>query len=661
MSLPAPSTDTGTDKGAPISADDAVTALADYAALSLHDGVVYGVRYEPHSGRNRLCRFQEGQAQSLLPERFSVRSRVHEYGGGAWCRGGTRWLFVNDEDQQIWQLDAGATEPSRVTTHLNTRFADLHWDRHRHRLIAVSEQHGGCDSHAERAHASDEPINRLVAIDLQGQLTVLAEGADFYSSPALSPDGRYLAWIEWDHPQQPWRGTRLCRVALDRAGRAGSRQLLSDIDAAWAQPRFSRNGVLHAVVDRDNWWRIERYDGVRFVPLPGAAPERTEFTTAPWQFGLATYGWSDDGTLYATGQRDGYSTLYRYRSACWEPLTLTLPATRLHALCSDGERLACVAECADRLPAVLMLHPAPDANTRPDCTLVQGGEQPTTRISVPRLCRIRLPHAATTDIPCFLYRPQPSGDDRPRPLLIWLHGGPTAATAPVYRPAIQYWTQRGFMVADVNYRGSTGFGRDYRLQLAGQWGRADVEDVEAVARQLIEQGLADPEAIFIRGNSAGGYTTLAALAHSALFVGGASLYGVSDPARLNAVTHKFESRYLHWLIADPAIDPARYRQRSPLHNAAAIRVPVIFFQGEKDRVVLPEQTRQMVAQLRENGVEVEAHYFADEGHGFRKAGNQARVLAREWAFYRRLMGQVLPRARMIGIKRSGNSGPLASS
>jgi dipeptidyl aminopeptidase/acylaminoacyl peptidase len=209
----------------------------------------------------------------------------------------------------------------------------------------------------------------------------------------------------------------------------------------------------------------------------------------------------------------------------------------------------------------------------------------------------------------------------------------------VLKPAIQYWTQRGFMIADVNYRGSTGYGRDYRLQLAGQWGITDVEDVDAIACRLIEQGRAQPDAIFIRGNSAGGYTTLSTLCRSTRFSGGASLYGVSDPARLNRLTHKFESRYLHWLIGNPTSEPERYTSRSPLMQAHRVSAPVIFFQGEQDKVVLPEQTRRMAQSLSENGIRVETHYFPDEAHGFRQPENQAQVLERELAFYRSIMGQ----------------------
>lgn len=611
----------------PISAADAVESIHDYAALRFHKGALYGVSFDAATGRNRLCRFEAGQAVSLLPDHVSVRSRVHEYGGGGWCLADERICYVNDADQQVWWLNIeGDSKPLPLTDRPETRFADLHHDSHHNRLLAISECH---------SEHTDEPVNRLVGIDLNtGAVSTLAEGADFYSSPALSPNGRQLAWVEWSHPQQPWRCTRLMRATLNEQGGVEQVDQLSDQDeAAWAQPRFSPGGQLHAVVDRDNWWRIEALTDTGFVPLHHSTtpvvPERTEFTTAPWQFGISTYGWNAEHDLLALGQCDGYTGLWRFNAAGWATMDVNLMPARLHSLCCSGPHLGCVAEFADRLPAIISIDTDSSADDPDQCTILFGGEHPAYTPCLPLSHHIPVPY--------FLYRPTTAHADQPLPLVIWTHGGPTATTAPIFKPAIQYWTQRGFMIADVNYRGSTGYGRDYRMQLAGQWGITDVEDVEAVAHMLIQQGLADPDAIFIRGNSAGGYTTLSALCRSDLFSGGVSLYGVSDPSRLNQLTHKFESRYLHWLIGDPAIEPARYTARSPLNNADQINTPVIFFQGEHDNVVLPEQTRSMAERLTANGVRVETHYFDNEAHGFRHPDNQATVLEQELAFYRSII------------------------
>ena len=634
MIPPSPSVTTATPVSLPkaeslLSAKDAVATIQDYAALRFYQGSVLGISFDASSGRNRLCRFDSGRAVSLLPDTFSVRSRVHEYGGGAWCLAGDQACFVNDSDQDIWLTSLiTCTEPQPLTRQPRTRFADIQPDLCRNRLLAISEMH---------AEQGGEPVNRLVCVDFTtGLVTTLAEGADFYSSPALSPDGRQLAWIEWDHPQQPWRCTRLVWAQLNSQGQIAQQRVLSDEqDAAWAQPRFAPNGQLHVVVDRDNWWRIEALTTDGFMPVADGAPSRTEFTTAPWQLGLSTYGWNHEGELLALGQTEGYTCLWRHEGQHWQPVELGVIPARLHALSCEGQRIACVAEFSDRHPAILNIDTQLTADD-PDQTLIlHGGQAPAYAVSLPLSLSASVQNV---QVPYFLYRPTGVPADQPRPLVIWTHGGPTATTAPVLKPAIQYWTQRGFMIADVNYRGSTGYGRNYRMQLEHQWGISDVQDVEAVAKTLIEQGMADAKAIFIRGNSAGGYTTLSALCHSSLFSAGASLYGVSDPARLNQITHKFESRYLHWLIADPDAQPERYRERSPLNYAEHIKVPVIFFQGEQDKVVLPEQTRSMVERLKAKGTPVETHYFPNEAHGFRQPENQAAVLETELAFYRKLIG-----------------------
>ncbi|GGB93031.1 peptidase S9 [Marinobacterium zhoushanense] len=610
----------------PISATDAVKAIQEYAALRTQGGRVYGISFDSRSGQNRLCLFRQGEAISLLPSAFSVRSRVHEYGGGGWCLSNSNAFFVNDSDQQVWCLSLEEGVVRRLTDLPDSRFADLVFDACRQRLIAICETH---QSDAEK------PVNRLVSIGGDGRLRVLAEGADFYASPTLSPDGSQLAWVEWNHPNQPWTYTRLYLAALTENGHSMDCREVSDCVGAWAQPRFSPEGELHVVIDRQNWWRIERFNGVSFTPLPGDEPADTEFTTAPWQFGIATYGWDDAGQLYAIGQHQGYSGLFRHAGDRWQRLHLDVPATRLHSLTLADDKICCIAEYSSRCPAVLCLYGEVGSATLFSDALY-GGAVPDYPVTNPEPGATPLQPSGA--VPYFLYRPDASGVT-PLPLVIYTHGGPTAATAPTFKPGIQFWTQRGFMIADINYRGSTGYGRDYRMQLEGQWGVADVEDVIAVALDLIERQLADPAAIFIRGNSAGGFTTLSALTKSKLFTGGASLYGVSDPARLNEVTHKFESHYLHWLIGDPIVHAMRYDQRSPLNNAERISAPVIFFQGERDRVVLPEQTRLMAERLSAKGLSVESHFFDDEAHGFRKAENQAQVLEQELAFYLQLLRQ----------------------
>lgn len=628
-----------------LTATEAVAATVEYGSVQAHAGLVFWVAYDPHTGCNRLHSLdtQHRSMTCLTPDGMSVRSRVHEYGGGAWSiigRTGRNSLeatarlvaWVNDQDQQIWLTTLPTSTAStqaeplpelksdRLTAQPGTRFADLTYDAVRHRLLAVTEIH---------AKAGEEPRNLLVAICLSsGTLSELASGADFYAAPTLSPDGRWLAWLEWDHPQQPWLNTSVWMCDLEQPDQAAIEMTSPHKQVAWLQPRFSPNGELLAVGDMDNWWNLFRLSKDA-PPMPLSETQRAEFTQAPWQLGQCSYGWNTQGELLAIAQAEGYSTLRRYQPdhQCW--YLLPLPFSRLHSLALAGDHAFMVAECSERSAGIILL----DLRTN-HWRYLCGGAQPGYTLSLPQTLGCPLDNGDT--LPFFYYPPQkthlmPATGDVPA-LIMLIHGGPTSSTAPVLNPRIQYWTQRGFAVADLNYRGSCGYGRDYRLMLQSRWGVADAEDAEKVADWLVSQGLADAGALFIRGQSAGGYTVLMVLLRSQRWCAGASLYGVSDLQRLAQTTHKFESCYLNWLIGDPD-DQELFRQRSPYYLADGWKTPVIFFQGGKDRVVPPEQTLRLQERLQQAGVTVEACIFEEEGHGFRLASHQQQVLEQEMAFY----------------------------
>ncbi|GGO85618.1 peptidase S9 [Marinobacterium nitratireducens] len=596
-------------------------AQRDYAALKLGRDGLYWVQYCPEDGRNRIVQLSGGRQRMLTPEGFSVRSRVHEYGGGAWCLAGDRLLFVNDEDQQIWlqplSCQGRVVPPLRVTDTPDCRYGDLLWDPHRRLVIAVAEQ-----------HAQDGVHNRLVAVSPHsGQQRVLAQGHDFYSSPSLSPDGRFLAWLAWDHPHQPWTATRLYRAVLERDGRCHAAELMAGKDATESlfQPGFDDDGVLHVVSDRGGWWNLYRLANGRWRNV---CPLDAEFGVAQWQLGLSTWTSPEPGRYGCSLIVNGAGRLLDIGRG-GEARRLVAGFSLFRSLCSDSRRLYAIAEAPDRQVAVIAVDRESGA-----LEILAGGERPDHALSSPEAFHCDV---GAERVHGFFYPPLEAGAAAP-PLLIMTHGGPTATSYPVYRPALQYWTGRGFAVLDLNYRGSAGFGRAYRHRLAGSWGQTDVEDVAAAIGALVERGAVDPARILIRGNSAGGYTTLNALASLGNIRAGASLYGVADPGALRQVTHKFESHYLDWLLGDPEREAQLYRSRSPLHRAEAIRCPVIFFQGARDAVVLPDQTRRMHEALKARGVATELHLFEDEAHGFRLAANQIRVLERELAFYRDQIG-----------------------
>lgn len=586
----------------PFSAAQAVAAGTDFAELQLGAHGVFWNEYRPEDAACRIWHWRDGMAKRLTPDGFSVRSRVYEYGGGAFCLTPDGVVFVNEADQQMYQqaLDG---EPVALTS-TDCRYGDLQFAAGR--VLAVEEQQ---DRH------------RLVAIDLAtGTRKVLAEGADFYASPTLSPDGQRLAWIEWSRPHQPWTSTRLMIAEGDFSAPrciAGEQ-----IEESIQQPRFDADGRLYCLTDRGGYWQpwVETSDGLHALPSAEA-----DHAPAPWQLGGCTWlpvgdqflaSWSEDGFgRLALGDEDFSGDYSRFRH-----------------LAMDQQFIYCIAATPVSPSAVIAIDRVSHA-----VKILAGGVAPLPAERISRPQTLRYP-SGSGEAHGFFY-PAMSGEAKP-PLVVFIHGGPTSACYPILDPRIQYWTQRGFAVADLNYRGSSGYGREYRQALHLRWGEVDVEDACAVVSYLADQGLIDGDRAFIRGGSAGGYTTLCALAFRQVFRAGASLYGVSDPVALARATHKFEGDYLDWLIGDPEGDAERYAARTPLLHADNIRVPVIFFQGELDAVVVPQQTRDMVAALEHNGIPVEAHYYPDERHGFRRAANQAHALEQEWTFYRRVMGLV---------------------
>ncbi|MHA6198595.1 S9 family peptidase [Pseudomonas wadenswilerensis] len=587
------------------SAQQAVAAGTDFAELEAGRHGLFWNEFRPRDGACRIWHWRDGQARCLTPDGFSVRSRVYEYGGRSFCLADDGLVFVNEADQQLYRQDLDGCQP-RALTEGERRYGDLVWADGR--VLAVEES---------------GTTHRLVAI-AERTREILAEGADFYASPTLSDDGQRLAWIEWSRPDQPWTVTRLYVRGADGqtrcvAGDSGPAQSLQ-------QPRFDAEGRLYCLSDLNGFWQPWGETAQGWQPLPA---EAADHAAAPWQLGASTWLPVEGGYL-ATWFEQGFSRL-GLRKADGALEAIVSDYSRFRCLDLDDDFIYAVA-ASPVLPAAVIAIDRHDHSVQ----VLAGGVAPLRADQVSRPRGFTYP-SGDGEAHGFFY-PAMNGR-KPAPLIVFVHGGPTSACYPVLDPRIQYWAQRGFAVADLNYRGSSGYGRAYRQALHLRWGEIDVEDACAAVLHLAGEGLIDPYQAFIRGGSAGGYTTLCALAFQDVFRGGASLYGVSDPLALARATHKFEGDYLDWLIGDPERDAERYRERTPLLHAGNIRVPVIFFQGELDAVVVPEQTRSMLAALKANGVETEGHFYAGERHGFRRAENLAHALEEEWKFYRRILDQ----------------------
>ncbi|WP_172962225.1 alpha/beta hydrolase family protein [Hydrocarboniclastica marina] len=616
----------------------AVAAAREYAEVMASDAGVFWLEYDPATASQFLSHCKSGQgesrAQPFSPPERSIRSRVNEYGGGAFCLGPAAAFYVDDKTQQIFRQAFDADQPESLTREGSSRFGDLFYDTAYQRLLCVRERHS--KAVARDNAATDEIVvtQDIVAIDPEtGRITPFVSGADFYAAPRVSTDGTGAAWVEWSLPHMPWDRSRLATAVLADGMPSDVRfgNFAASGDHSVLQPTFDASGVLWCVSDHGGWWqpyRMRTPDDWVAVDVAAA-----DHALPPTQLGHRQFALFEDGQLALSWLEEGRMQM-EYR-ANGTSRRLMSQYSLFRYLCSHQDKLYCVAGSPTRTTAVLEIDPATGAHR-----VLAGDTQPLAESTVaqPQAFSFPVPGGATGH--GFFYPAtvdDAAGASSLAPIIIMTHGGPTAATYPVFNPLIQFWTQRGFAVADLNYRGSSGYGRAYRQLLHQQWGVADAEDVIAALDELDRLKWCDCARAFIRGSSAGGFTTLSVLARSDRFLGGCSLYGVSDPWALRSATHRFESRYLDWLIAGPD-HPEVYHERSPLANAHRICTPVIFFQGGQDQVVVPAQTETMVEALSAQGLQVEVHYYPKEGHGFRAAQTREHALEQELAFFRHQLG-----------------------
>ena len=584
-------------------------------------------------GRNVIvCRSRDGAVRDITPADFNVRTRVHEYGGAAYTVDDGTVYFSNFADQKIYrQARNGSPQPLTAAGYL---YADSRLDPKRERLIVVREDHT----------APGEPVNTIVSVPTtptgpgpKAPDTVLVSGADFYSDPILNPAGDQLAWLQWDHPNMPWDGTELwlADVAADGSLITPRRVAGSDSDSIF-QPEWSPDGTLFFVSDRTGYWNLYRHrDGGVDALLPMAA----DFGKAQWTFSMTTYAFASSTRIVATyvdagrwhcGVLDIEAHTFERLALGLEPFeSIRVRDGQIYFIGGAATRPSCIAAVSLADSHVSVLRTSTDDEIDP--AWVSAAEAVSFR-------------SDGADVYAFYYAPKnpefaaPAGD-RP-PLLVLSHGGPTTATSGVLDARLQFWTSRGFAILDVNYGGSTGYGRAYRDRLKGQWGLVDVADCVNGAKFLVAAGYADPNRLMIHGGSAGGYTTLAALTFHETFQAGASYYGISDIEVLAQDTHKFESRYLDSLVGPYPAARDVYRARSPIHFTERLSCALILFQGLEDQVVPPNQSEMMADAVRKKGLPVAYVPFAGEQHGFRKAENMIRSLEAELYFYGAVFGFV---------------------
>jgi dipeptidyl aminopeptidase/acylaminoacyl peptidase len=576
------------------------------------DSVYWSESRSLEGGRDVVVRRRpDGTCEDAIPAGVSARTRVHEYGGGAYTVGDGVVYFCHDGDQRVYAGDVPLTPEPDVEHGL--RYADLQvvgeW------IVCVRER-----------VASPEHVNELVRFPRTGgAVEVLESGHDFYAAPRVSPDGTRIAWLAWDHPRMPWEGSELYVGDFDGAI-TNARLVAGGAAEAIVQPAWSPSGALHFCSDRTGWWNLYREDGTAITAL------EAEVGGPMWVFGESYYGFLDDGRIVLTYFSAGADHLAVVSGGALRDVELEF--TRIVDLTSDGRRALFVAASPTRGLRVVALDV--DTGAVEQLNPVEDELVAEAYVSVPRA--VEYPTIDGRTAHALFYPPHhPEYDgvegERP-PLVVRVHGGPTAHVSAILRPEIQFFTSRGFAVVDVNYGGSTGYGREYRDRLHGTWGIVDTDDAVNAARYLAAAGEVDGARMTITGGSAGGWTVLSALTrHPDVFAVGADYYGVADLSAFADDTHKFESRYLDWLI-----DRSEWAARSPLAHADAIRAPVIVLQGAEDKVVPPSQSEVIVAALARNGIEHEYLVFEGEQHGFRRAEHLKRAVEAELAFHRRVLG-----------------------
>ncbi len=574
-----------------------------------------------------MRRSSEGKIIDVTPSTFNARTTVHEYGGAPFIVSNGTVYFSNFADQRLYRQDSGS-KPRPITPEGDLRYANGVIDYHRKRIICVREDHTG----------KGEAVNTLVSLDLNvsDEAKILTSGNDFYSSPALSPDGSHLAWLTWNRPSMPWTGTELWIGDVKKDGSIGHMmRIASGVNESIFQPEYLPDGTLYFVSDRNGWWNLYRWHNRRVEPLHEM---EAEFGVPSWIFGMRTYAFESANRIFCTYTQRGSWYLASLNPANGKLETIETPYTSFEFLQASPGRVVFLASSPTEGASIVQFNPA----THTLNTLYRSGDIKIDPEYITVAEAIEFPTEQGLTAHAFYYKPKnpdyvaPS-NERP-PLLVMSHGGPTAAVGNTLNMMIQYWTSRGIAVVDVNYGGSTGYGREYLKRLDGQWGIVDVGDCVNSAHYLVRRGEVDPDRLAIRGGSAGGYTTLCALAFRDIFKCGASYYGIADLEAWAQDTHKFESRYLDSIIGSYPEQRKRYRERSAINYIDQFSCPVIFFQGLDDKIVPANQAETMFAALRKKGLPVAYIPFEGEQHGFHHAENIKRSLDAELYFYAKIFG-----------------------
>lgn len=617
----------------PITTDLMLSDSVGLGEISVFGNETYWIEMRPQEkGRYVIVKqTPDGKQADVIPAEFNARTRVHEYGGGSYLATEEGLVFTNFSDQSLYLVNAD-NNCVKLTHSYDCRYADMIYDKNNKRLICVREDHSG---------ESKEAANTIIAVPLleNADETILVEGADFYSNPRISHDGRQLCWISWQHPNMPWDNTSLYLAKINETASLSEVTLITGDNEAVCQPLWSPDNTLYFVSDRNNWWNLYRYKNNE---LECILEKEAEFAVPQWSFRECNYDFLDKQRILTVYRQQGLACIGLVNINKKSLETVSLPFSDFESLVCNQDKTEkkayFLAASSSEFPSIIEYDVEQKNykvlckanNIKLDDGYISAGEA------------LSFPVDATNNAHAFFYRPKNKEfiglDNELPPLIVMSHGGPTGESHNGLKMVVQFFTSRGFAVLDVNYGGSSGYGRAYRQRLNNNWGIVDVNDCSKAALYVAEQVWVDKERLAIRGGSAGGFTTLAALAFTDVFKAGASHYGVSDLEALAKETHKFESRYLDSLIGAYPEEQAIYKARSPVNAVDKLSCPVIFFQGLEDKIVLPNQAEMMVDALKEKGIPVAYIAYEGEQHGFRQAKNIKRTLEAELYFYSTIFG-----------------------
>jgi len=578
-------------------------------------------------GRFVIVKYSEGDTIDVNPPPFNVRTRVHEYGGGAYKVNNDVIYFTDFKDQRIYKMKLGE-KPWPITPKTSMRYADIVFDNHCDRISCVREDH---------RRQSREAVNTIISMGLNGKDTKkIVFGNDFYSSPRISPDGDYLAWVTWNHPCMPWDKTELWVGELCNNNLVEKPiRITREYEESVVQPLWSPEGVLYFISDRNNWWNIYYWKDDEVTPI---CTMEAEFATPPWVFTQSNYAFESEHKIICSYVKKGEWHISRLNIKTGEIEKIKTPYTHISNLRVLNSYAVFIGGSTREAVSIVKL----DLETGSTEVLKRSSEISVDLRNLSQPKPIEFPTENDLTAYALYYKPRNKDYTAPSntkpPLLVFVHGGPTSATSTTLSWSIQFWTSRGFAVVDVNYGGSSGYGREYRQRLNGQWGVVDIDDCVNAAKYLVSIGEVNGKRLAIRGGSAGGYTAINALTFRDVFKAGASYYGISDLEVFVQDTHKFESRYLDTLIGPYPDRKDLYHNRSAIHFLEELRTPMILFQGLDDKIVPPNQAELIVNELREKGIPHAYIPFDGEQHGFRQAKNIKRSLEAELYFYSKIFG-----------------------